>query len=113
LKHLQKLLEDGSEKEGAKIPPSLMQIRIKWTKWEFMRKRVLPLPIGIIAVVLYYLSKEIGHWLALAFNLAADVRPEFIQLFSFILLAWSAGNWTTFTGAFKAQSAPEIGRAHV
>jgi hypothetical protein len=105
LKRLGKLLEDGSEDDGAKIPPSLMQIRIKWTKWEFVRKVLLPIPVGIIAVGLYYLSKEIGHWLATTFELAADVRPEFIQLFAFILLAWSAGNWTTFTGAFKAQSA--------
>ncbi len=105
----QQLFNPKQEKESVTIPASFLQTNVKWTKWEFMRKRIFPIPIVALGSLIYYFSNEIGPWLnQLGLQVKPELlKPQLIQLLGLILIALGAGSWASFAGAFKAQAGPK------
>jgi hypothetical protein len=97
-----KLLAPPKEKSTLDIPPSLLQLKIKWTFWQLLYKRVLPYLAVVVATVLYLASKEISAWLGQ--KIGQEVKPELVQFVALFLGALAAGSLTTYAGAFKPQS---------
>lgn len=99
---LEKLLTPPKEKRTLDIPPSLLQVKIKWTFWQLLNKKILPYLAIVIATILYLASKEISIWFGGI--IGREVKPELIQFVALFLGALAAGSLTTYAGAFKPQS---------
>lgn len=91
---------DGGD-DSVPIPASLTHIQIKWTKWEFVKRRILSFCwFGLGVAVWFYsakISARIGHGL----------KTEQVQLIALFLLAIAAQNWGVFTDAFKTSPGPK------
>lgn len=92
----QKLPGPEGNDDSVPIPESLIHIQIKWTKWEFVRRRILPPCLFAVGAAIWFYSASISGWVGLG------LKPEHVQLASLFLLAIAAQNWGVFTDAFKA-----------
>lgn len=99
---LQKLLAPPKEKPTLDIPPSLLQVKIKWTFWQLLNKNILPYLAIVIATILYLASKEISVWFGGL--IGREIKPELVQFVALFLGALAAGSLTTYAGGFKPQS---------
>lgn len=99
---VENLLTPPKEKRTLDIPPSLLQVKIEWTFWQFLNKRILPYLAVVIATILYLASKEISAWFSGI--VGREIKPELVQFVALFLGALAAGSLTTYAGAFKPQS---------
>jgi hypothetical protein len=64
-----------------------MHVLIKWTKREFLRRRVMPVPLFVGGVVLWFFSEAISGWAGYG------VKQEYVQLIALFLLAIAVQGW--------------------
>jgi hypothetical protein len=91
----QKLPSPDDPQCSSSIPGSFIHAQIKWTKWEFFRKRILPIPLFGIGICLWFFANAVSSWAGHGF------RPEYVELIAFFVLAVAFQNWGVFTGALK------------
>jgi len=85
----------GGEKESIELPPSLLQVRIDWTRWDFIRRRLLPPPLFVLGILAFIFSNAASAWAG------HGITPQYVQLLGLALLAAAARSWEFLTGAFR------------
>jgi hypothetical protein len=97
----QKLPGPEGGDDSVPIPASLTHIQIKWTKWEFVKRRILSFCWFGVGVALWFFSAKISD------RIDHGLKTEQVQLIALFLLAIAAQNWGVFTDAFKTTPGPK------
>ena len=78
------------------LPPSHLQLQIKWPLWDRIMKWVGYPVLLVVGAGLFVTAEEIQQFLAVG-----EAGKYLIQLFGLTLLALGGKNWGFLTGAFK------------
>jgi hypothetical protein len=97
----QKLPGPEGDDDSVPIPASLTHIQIKWTKREFVMRRILSPCLFVLGVSVWFYSATISDYVD------HGLKPEQVQLIALFLLGIAAHNWGVFTDAFKTTPGPK------
>ncbi|MGA9570239.1 MAG: hypothetical protein WBS17_09135 [Candidatus Acidiferrales bacterium] len=97
----QKLPGPEGGDDSVPIPASLTHIQIKWTKREFVMRRILSPCLFVLGVTAWFYSAKISDYIA------HGLKLEQVQLVALFLLGIAVHNWGVFTDAFKATPGPK------
>ena len=87
--------------DSVPIPASLTHIQIKWTKREFVMRRILSPCLFVLGVTAWFYSAKISDYIA------HGLKLKQVQLVALFLLGIAVHNWGVFTDAFKATPGPK------